>query len=199
MRPLVCWLALSVAALGENPYLAHKDDAPVTREFSGKEWGDEVDVPANKDSVPFRAKVTTQRVATMPWGAIYKISFAPSSKRELSPYYFLATDGEILLLASEDIDREIRAIQQMAKQPKFEKSDVWALTKGSLKVSEPPWETTVSARGDGSLRQSIHDGSGHFGRVEWKRGVGLVEIAQGRGAMQDGFELSWRPPGKKQK
>lgn len=196
MKLLMCWFGLSVAALAKNPYLAHKDDAPVTRQFSGKEWGDDADVPEGKESIPFRARVTTQRVATMPWGAIYKISFEPSSKREVSPLHFLATDGEILLLASEDIEREIRVIREMARQPKFEKGDVWALTKGALKVWDPPWVTTVSVRGDACLRQAFHENSGHFGRIAWKKGLGLVEFAQGRGAMQDGFELKWQAAAK---
>jgi hypothetical protein len=57
--------------------------------------------------------------------------------------------------------------------------------------------TTITVRGDVCLRQSIHDGSGHFGRVEWRRGDGLVEFALGRGAMADGFELKWKPSLKK--
>ena len=200
MKALACWLLLALTALAENPYLHHKDDAPVTRQFSGKEWGDDLEVPPGKDSVPFQAKVTTQRVASMPWGAVYKITFdAAPSKRELSPYYFLATDGEILLLASEDMEREIRVISGMTKQPKFEKSDVWGLTKGSLKVSDGPWTTNITVRDGVCLRQAIHDGSGHFGRVEWRRGHGLVELAMGRGAMADGFELKWRPSPKKAK
>jgi hypothetical protein len=197
VKLLACWLGLFASALAENPYLAHQDDAPVTRQFSGKEWGDDAGVPVGKESIPFRANVATQRVAAMPWGAIYKISFESSSKREISPLHFLVTDGEILLLASEDMEREIRVIREMARQPKFEKSDVWALTKGSLKLSDPPWSTTVSVRGDACLRQAFHENSGHFSRIAWKRGIGLVEFAQGRGAMQDGFELKWQAAGKK--
>lgn len=200
MKLLACWLALALTALAENPYLNHKDDAPVTRQFSGKEWGDDLEIPPGKDGIPFQAKVTTQRVASMPWGAIYKITFDPApSKREISPYYFLATDGEILLLASADMDREIRVISGMAKQPSFEKSDVWGLSKGSLKVSDGPWVTTITVRGDVCLRQAIHGGSGHVGRVEWRRGYGLVEFAMGRGAMADGFELKWKPSPKNPK
>jgi hypothetical protein len=182
VRALLCCLSLAATALAENPYLAHKNDAPVIRQFSGKEWGDDLEIPEGKESIPFRAQVTTQRVAAMPWGAIYKVSFEPSSKRAITPYYFLATDGEILLLASEDMEREIGVIRAMRNQPKFEKSDVWGLTKGHLKWTEGPWTTEVTVRGDACRRAAFHDGSGHFGRVEWKRGIGLVEFSMGRGA-----------------
>lgn len=193
MKALLCWLALSVSLFAANPFLAHQDDKPVTRVFTGKEWGDDVVIPEGKETAPFQAKVTTQRVAAMEWGAIYKITFEPSSKREIRPYYFLATDGEILLLESTDMEREIRVISEMKTQPKFEKSDVWALTKGSVTFREALWVTEVTVRGNVSQRKSYHQDSGHFGRAVWKKGVGLVELAMGRGAMAEGFELAWKP------
>lgn len=194
MKALLAWLALCLPALAANPYLALPDDQPVTRQFSGREWGDEVELPAGKESAPFQAKVTTQRVASMSWGAIYKISFESASKRSIEPYWFLATDREILLLDGADMDRDIRIIQAMKKQPKFQPRDVWALSKGKLKLTEGPWTTEISLRGDTCMRQALHDGSGHFGRVVWKKSEGLVEIAQGRGSMADGFELKSTTP-----
>jgi GAF domain-containing protein len=193
LRLLLYWLALSVSLFGANPYLAQIEDTPITREFLGFEWGDDVILPKGKERAPFRAQVTTQRVAVMNWGAIYKISFEPTSQRRIEPYHFLATDREILLLSSEDLEREIRVIREMKQPPKFEPRDVWGLSRGKLKTEEGPWVTTIVVQGNRCQREAIHENSGHFGRVVWQRGSGLVEFSMGRGAMADGFELKWTP------
>ena len=200
MRFLFVWMvALVGQLLGANPYLAHKDDAPVVRRFSGAEWGDDVEIPIGKEKGPFAAEVTTQRLAQFPWGSVYQITFKPSSTREISPYHFLATDDAIYVLAWDDPKAEIAKLEKLAGVPKFEKRDVWGLVKGSLKVDEDPWKMNVTVRGDVSTRQAFHENSGHFGRIAWKRGIGLTEFAMGRGAMADGFELQLQSARSKRK
>ncbi len=198
---------LATATLGSasNPYLHLPDETPVVRKFVGEEWDqDRLGVNEKGDGAkraPLTANVTTMRLEKMSWGEIYRISFEvfpADSERNPGPYHFLVTDNEILLLSSEDMDREIRVIRAMKKQPRHEKSDVYALTKGALRFKEGPWVTEIKQVGDTCRNESWHDGSGHFGRVVWRKGVGLVEVAKGRGAELTGYELKLRPAaGKK--
>ncbi|MEO6740161.1 MAG: hypothetical protein ABIP20_07910 [Chthoniobacteraceae bacterium] len=196
MKPLVALLASAVLALGANPYLHLPDDKPVVREFKGEEWDqDRIGINEKGDGsrrAPLFATVTTIRLETMPWGEIYRITFRvlpAASERNVGPYYLLVTDNEILQLNSVDMDRELRVIRAMKKQPRFEKADVVALTKGALKFKDGPWVTEVSLKGGGCHYQRWHDGSGHFGRMVWRKGEGLVQVAMGRGAELTGYDL----------
>lgn len=191
MKIALALLNFAGTALAANPYLSLPDDQPVERKFTGTEWGDDVEIPAGKEAAPYSATVTTRRAAAMTWGAIYEIAVKPlpPSKREAETLWFLATDGQILRLAGEDMARDVAIISAMKKQPAYEKSDVWGLTKGSIQYTEGPWTTEISVKGDTTARKSWHDGSGHFGTIVWKRGAGLAEYAQGRGAMAEGFRL----------
>lgn len=204
MKLLFALFASVVCAHGANPYLHLPDDQPVTREFVGEEWDqDRIGIDAKGDAAkraPLSATVTTLRLETMPWGEIYRITFKvtpAASERNIGPYYLLVTDNEILVLNSADMDWEIRVIREMKKQPRYEKGDVSALTKGTLKFREGMWITEVKPKGDTCRRESWHDGSGHFSRMVWKKGAGLVEVAMGYGAERTGFELKLRLPGAK--
>lgn len=196
MRALLSLLASAVCAMGANPYLHLADDKPVVREFTGEEWDQERlginDKGDGGKRSPLAATVTTLRLETMSWGEIYRITFKvtpAASERNIGPYYLLVTDNEILHLNSADMDREIRVIRGMKKQPRYDKQDVDALTKGTLKFKEGPWVTEVKPKGDTCRRERWHDGSGHFSRMVWKKGVGLVEVAMGQGAELTGYEL----------
>lgn len=204
MRPLVALLASAAFALGANPYLHLPDDQPVVREFKGEEWDqDRLGVNEKGDGAkraPLTATVTTLRLETMPWGEIYRITFRvlpAASERNVGPFYLLVTDNEILELNSADMDREIRVIRGMKKQPRFDKADVAALTKGSLKFKEGQWVTEITIKGDTCHNERWHDGSGHFGRMIWRRGEGLVGVAMGRGAELTGYDLKLLPASKK--
>ncbi len=201
---LVVLFATAAFCAGANPYLSLPDEKPVVRKFVGEEWDqDRLGVNEKGDGAkraPLTANVTTMRLEKMTWGEIYRISFEvfpADSERNPGPYHFLVTDNEILLLNSEDMDREIRVIRAMKKQPRHEKSDVYALTKGTLKFKEGPWVTEIKHVGDICRNESWHDGSGHFSRVVWRKGVGLVEVAKGRGAELTGYELKLRLPAAK--
>ncbi len=204
MKTLVALLASVVCALGANPYLHLSDDQPVTREFTGVEWDQERlginDKGDGGKRAPLAATVTTLRLETMPWGEIYRITFKvtpAASERNIGPYYLLVTDSEILRLSSEDMDREIRVIRGMKKQPRYDKDDVEALSKGALKFKEGPWVTEITIKGDTCFRRSWHDGSGHFSRMVWRKGAGLVEVAAGQGAELTGYELKLHLPAVK--
>jgi hypothetical protein len=43
--------------------------------------------------------------------------------------------------------------------------------------------------GDQCIYLSSHNSSGHFKKLVWKKGVGLVEHASGYGARQDDYRL----------
>jgi hypothetical protein len=172
-----------------NPFLDAPDDKPVSAKFRGTEWGDEIE----EEEIPLAARVVTTRVATMPWGAIFKIEFtdlksnAPQ-KREIRPDYFIATDDRIILLNEEDNDAAIKKVSALDKPPNFEPGDIYGITTGKFNHEDGPWKTTISVKGDLSVYDSSHP-SGHFKKVVWKKGVGLVEYASGYGARADGFRL----------
>ena len=204
MKPILALLVSVVSALGANPYLHFADDKAVVREFTGEEWDQERlginDKGDGGKRAPLAATVTTLRLEAMPWGEIYRITFKvtpAASERNIGPYYLLVTDNEILHLNSADMDREIRVIRGMKKQPRYDKEDVDALTKGALKFKEGPWVTEISIKGDACFNRRWHDGSGHFSRMVWKKGAGLVEVAMGRGAELTGYELKLQLPGAK--
>src|SRR5205814_9998640 len=111
-------MLLGISAFAANPFLDAKDDKPVSAKFHGNEWGDEI----QQDEIPLTAQVVTTRLASMPWGAIFKIEFtdleldAPQ-KREIRPDYFIVIDDQILLLNEEDNEAAVKKISAMDKPP----------------------------------------------------------------------------------
>lgn len=187
MKSLFAFFALAACALGANPYVNLPDDQAVSSTYTGKEWGDEINSPT-EEGADFSARVTLQRLASMPWGQIVKISFAPKSERMIQPLHFLVTDGQILELLGADLDKEIKSISEMKKQPAYAKNDVRALNRGGLNFQDGPWTTQVKTSGGTCTFLSSHN-SGHFTKLVWKKGAGLVEYSWGRGALADGFRL----------
>jgi hypothetical protein len=172
-----------------NPFLSATDNKPVSAKFRGTEWGDEI----QQDEIPLTAQVVTTRVVKMPWGAIFKIEFtdlksSAPQKREIRPDYFIATDDRIVLLNEEDNDAAVKKIAAMDKPPDFEPGNVYGITSGNFNHEDDPWKTTISVKGDLCVYDSSHP-SGHFKKIVWKKGVGLVEYASGYGAHADGFRL----------
>jgi hypothetical protein len=161
----------------------------VSAKFRGIEWGDEI----QQDEMPFTARVVTTRLAKMPWGAIFKIEFtdlesnAPQ-KREIRPDYFIVTDDRIVLLNEEDNDAAVKKISVLDKPPELEPGDVYGIKTGKFNHEDGLWKTTISLKGDLCVYDSSHP-SGHFKKIVWKKGVGLVEYASGSGAHADGFRL----------
>ena len=49
-------------------------------------------------------------------------------------------------------------------------------------------ETTIKLKGVLCIYEASHS-SGHFKKVVWKKGVGLIECASGYGAHADGYRL----------
>jgi hypothetical protein len=182
-------MLLPVSGFAANPFLDAKDDKPVSAKFRGTEWGDEI----QQEEIPLTARIVTTRVAKMPWGAIFKIEFtdlksrAPK-KREIRPDYFIVTDDRIVLLNEEDNDAAVKKISVMGKAPTFEDGDIRGITSGKLNYEDVPWTTTIEIKGDECAYLTSHN-SGHFTKMIWKKGVGLVEYAGGYGAHADGFRL----------
>ena len=172
-----------------NPFLDAPSDKPVSAKFRGTEWGDEI----QQDEIPLTARVVTTRLARMPWGAILKIEFtniksrAPQ-KREIRPDYFIVTDDRIVLVNEEDNDAAVKKISALDKPPEFEPGDVYGITAGKFGHEDGLWKTTISVKGDLCVYNSSHP-SGHFKKIVWKKGVGLVEYASGYGARKDGFRF----------
>lgn len=86
-------------AFAANPFLDAKEDRPVSANFRGTEWNDE----NIGGKIPLTARVATTRIATMSWGAIFKIEFVDlklrvPEKREIRPDYFIVTNDRIVLL-----------------------------------------------------------------------------------------------------
>lgn len=184
-------VALLVATnlFAANPFLDAKDDKPVSAAFRGTEWNDEY---TNGD-IPISARVITTRIAQMSWGAIFKIEFADlkskaPQKREIPPEYYIATNDHIILLNEENNDEAAKKIAAMDKPPSFEQGNIYGITIGQFKHQEGPWETTISVKGDTCVFDSVHP-SGHFKRIVWKKGVGLIQYDMGYGAAKNGFKL----------
>ena len=180
---------LPVSGFAANPFLDAKDDQPVSAQFRGTEWGDEIE----EEEIPLTARAVTTRVAKTPWGAIFKIEFTnlksrAKKRREIRPDYFIVTDERILLLNEEDNDAAVKKISAMDMAPTFENRDVRGITSGKLNYEEGPWTTTFAIKGNECTYLASHN-SGHFTKIVWKRGVGLVEYATGYGALADGFRL----------
>ena len=71
---IVMSILFVTSAFAANPLLDAKDDRPISADFRGTEWNDE-----NIDGeIPLTARVVTTRIATMPWGAIFRIEFCGS-------------------------------------------------------------------------------------------------------------------------
>jgi hypothetical protein len=185
--PMSIWLTASTYAA--NPFLDAKDDKPVPANFRGAEWGDNI----SQDEIALTARVITTRIAKMPWGAIFKIRFidlksrAPQP-RKIEPEYFVVTDDRIVLLNEENNEAAVKTISAMEKPPEFEPGDIYGITSGKFNHEEGPWTTTIELKGDQCIYRASHN-SGHFKKVVWKKGVGLVEYSMGYGAMADGFRL----------
>jgi len=181
-------ILLPVSVFATNPFLDAKDNKPVSAKFRGTEWGDEIE-----GEYPFTGQVVTTRIAKMPWGAIFKIEFtnlksrAPK-KREIRPDYFIVTDDRIILLNEEDNDAAVKKISAIDTAPTFEEGDVRGITSGKLNYEDGPWTTTIEIKGDECTYLASHN-SGHFTKMVWKKGVGLVEYAGGYGAHADGYRL----------
>jgi hypothetical protein len=182
-------ILLVAPAFATNPYLDAKDDKPVSAEFRGTEWNDEY----INGEIPLTARMLMTRIASRPWGAIFKIEFIDlksrtEQKREMRPDYFIATDDRIVLLNEENNDEAAKKIAAMDKTPAFEEDNIYGITSGQFKHQEGSWKTTISVKGDLCIYDSVHP-SGHFKRIAWKKGVGLVQYDSGYGAMKDGYRL----------
>jgi hypothetical protein len=182
-------ISLGAPVYAANPFLDAKDDKPVSAKFRGTEWSDEI----QEEEIPLTARVVITRVAKMPWGAIFKIEFTDlksraKKPRQIRPDYFIVTDERIVLLNEEDNDAAVKKISAMDKAPTFEDSDVRGISSGKLNYEDGPWTTTIEIKGNECTYLASHN-SGHFTKIVWKKGVGLLEYASGYGAHADGFRL----------
>ena len=180
---------LSVSAYATNQFLDAPDDKPVSAKFRGTEWNDDT----SNEEIPLTARVITARLAKMSWGAIFKIEFTDlksraKKRRKIPPDSFIVTDERIVLLNEENNDAAVKSISAMDKAPAFEEGDVRGMSSGKLDHEDAPWTTTIEVKGDECTYLASHN-SGHFAKIVWKKGVGLVEYAMGYGAMADGFRL----------
>ena len=187
-----------VAGYAANPFLDTPDDKPVSANFRGTEWSDDI---GEKD-IPLTAREVTTPIAKMPWGGIFKIEFTDlkscaEKPREIRPDYFIVTDNRIVLLNEEDNDAGAKRISALDKPPEFEPNDIYGITSGSFEHQEGEWKTTIKLKGHLCIYEASHP-SGHFKKIVWKKGVGLVEYASGYGAHADGYRLKCEVTSQKQ-
>src|SRR5947208_13934762 len=102
-------ILLSVSAYGANSFLDARDDKPVSANFRGTEWGEQI----QEEEIPLTARVVTTRVAKMPWGAIFKIECVDVKSRarqprKIEPEYFVVTHDRISLSKEENIPASIQ-------------------------------------------------------------------------------------------
>jgi len=189
-------MLIPVSGYAANPFLNTPDDKPVSAKFSGTQWGDEIE----EEEIPLTMGVVTTRIAKMGWGAIFKIEFTDLTsrarnlagvrpkKREIRPDDFIVTDDRIILLNEQDNDAAAKKISALDKPPDFQPNDIYGITSGSFEHKEGEWKTTIKLKGDLCIYNASHP-SGHFKKIVWKKGVGLVEYASGYGAHADGYRL----------
>ena len=182
-------ILLTDSACAANPFLDAPNERPVSAKFRGTEWGDEIP----EREIPLTVRVITTRVAKMSWGAIFKIEFTDlksraKKRREIVPEYFIVTDDRIVLLNEENNEAAAKKISAMDKPPEFEPGDIYGIAGGSFNHEEGPWTTKIELKDDECIYLASHN-SGHFKKVIWKKGVGLIEYSMGYGAMADGFRL----------
>ncbi len=180
---------LSVSVYGANPFLDAPDNRPVSAKVRGTEWGGNID----EGEITLTARVITTPVAKMPWGAIFKIEFTDlksraQNRRKIQPEYFIVTDNQIALLNEENNDAAVKKISAMDKPPEFEPGEIYGITSGSFDHEDGLWKTTIRLKGDLCIYDSSHP-SGHFKKIIWKKGTGLLEYASGYGAHADGYRL----------
>jgi hypothetical protein len=191
-------MLIAASGYGTNPFLHAPNDQPVSAKFHGTEWGDEIE----QGEIPLTARVVTTRMANMPWGAIFKIEFtdlksSAQKRREIRPDYFVVTDGRIVLLNEEDNDAAVKKISALDKPPQFEQSEIYGITSGKFDYEEGLWKTTIRLKDNLCVYDANHP-SGHFKKIIWKKGVGLVEYASGYGAHADGYRLKRETTTQKQ-
>lgn len=186
-----------VLGYAANPFLNLPDDKPLSAKFRGTEWSDDI---GEKD-IALSATVVTSRIAKVSWGAIFKIEFTDlksraEKQREIRPDYFIVTDDRIVLLNEEENDAAARKISELDKPPDFEPNDIYGITSGGFEHHEGEWKTTIKLKGGLCIYQASHP-SGHFKKIVWKKGIGLVEYASGYGAHADGYRLKREVTGQK--
>ena len=180
---------LPVLGYAANPFLDASDDQSTSAKFRGTEWSEDI---GEKD-IPLAATVVTTRITKMPWGAIFKIELmdlksSAEKQREIRPDYFIATDDRIILLNEDDNNAAAKKIATLDKPPEFDANDVYGIISGNFQHQEGQWKTTIKLKGNLCIYETNHP-SGHFKKIVWKKGVGLVEYASGYGARADGYRL----------
>ena len=190
-------MLIPVSGYAANPFLNTPDDKPVSAKFRGAEWNEDIE----EHDIPLTATVVTMRISKMPWGAIFKVEFADlksaaKKQREIRPDYFIATDDRIVLLNEEDNDAAAKKISTLDKPPQFQPNDIYGITSGSFQHKEGEWKTTIRLKSDLCVYDASHP-SGHFKKIVWKKGIGLVEYASGYGAHADGYRLKREVTGQK--
>ena len=197
-------ILLPVSGYAANPFLDAPDDKPIFAKFCGTQWGDEIE----EEEIPLTVQVVTTRVAKIGWGTIFKIEFTDLTsrarnlagvrpkKREIRPDYFTVTDNRIVLLNEQDNDAAAKKISALDKPPDFEPNDIYGVTSGSFEHQEGEWKTRIKLKGDLCIFEASHP-SGHFKKIVWRKGVGLVEYASGYGAHADGYRLKREVRGRK--
>ena len=198
MGALMMTMLIAASGYGTNPFLHAPNDQPVSAKFRGTEWGDEIE----QGEIPLTARVVTTRMANMPWGAIFKIEFtdlksSAQKRRETRPDYFVVTDARIVLLNEDDNDAAVKKISALDKPPQFEQSEIYGITSGKFDYEEGLWKTTIRLKDNLCVYDANHP-SGHFKKIIWKKGVGLVEYASGNGAHADGYRLKRKTTTQKQ-
>ena len=189
------FISLTVSVYAANPFLDAKDGKPVSANFRGTEWNDEFPEELPHE-IPLTARVVTTRIAKTQWGAIFKIEFtdlksrAPEKREIPDQRYYIVTDDRIVLLNEEDNAAAAKKIAAMDKPPEFEPGNVYGITTGKFSHDQESglWHKTIEVKGDLCTNSDSHP-SGHFTKIVWKKGVGLIEFAMGYGAAREGFRL----------
>ena len=88
------------------------------------------------------------------------------------------------------MDDAIQRVSALEKAPVFsEPEDIYESRLDASRMSVIRGRQRLSWKGNECIYLSSHTSSGHFKKIVWKKGVGLMEYSAGQGAMADGYRL----------
>lgn len=201
------------AAAADHPFLPLKEEAAES-DFTGEHWNDDW----KEHQAPLAAHLSVRQLAEFPEGRVVEISLQtkgkPRHEQAFAPQQWLLTpDGSISRV---DVGEQSAALEKWKASghvPPPEPDDLLCppqdesgyfttvaesteadvvkvhVTAQQWQWARQPWTTRVTTD-DGSTVEFLSEHpSGHFSKIVWRRGVGILELAQGSGAGQSGWRL----------
>ena len=186
---------------GKNPFL--NDDMVSDKYYcEGSEWNEDRELtsgkfkgaPVKSDSDPeyaLKGKLSVSKLFDAKGGTLYKFEFKfdsdVDSTLNYSTLYFHADEERIyeIHLPEETRDEYIRD----KRLPETYETDLRCVLEDGYDNPEITG-LTISVKNGICEYNKYNDGNSNFTKMEWKKGIGLVYFATGRGAHKSGMRLN---------